>query len=169
MINPDHDCYWTGRHRTHLHWENSSIGGAGVPLAVLKAACDSMGLEMVTCPDPDDEYGELIQTSSILHGAIHDGCFFYMESATEQIVAAILEAVLDLHSHYFGFDIDWSGVKQWLCNEFRQSNNLDLKALPKDKVLRVTYASDHQSFFRRIFQRKDWISVEEGAARLLPR
>lgn len=61
-------------------------------------------------PPRDDEYGAEISVGDVAFGTMHDECFFSLEPASMELKRALIDAVLALHSHYLGSDVDWSMV-----------------------------------------------------------
>ena len=95
MIEPDHVCAWTRRRRSVLRRVEGSLGGAGVPRAVIEAVARRLGVEMSSAIDPTDEYTELL-TVGPWRGTLHDGCFVHLEVDEPAVRAALVEASLEL-------------------------------------------------------------------------
>jgi hypothetical protein len=118
MIEPDHVCSWTRRHRSVLRRVEGSLGGAGIPRAVIQAVAGRLGVAMSSAIDPADEYTELL-TIGPWRGTLHDGCFVHLEVDEPAVRAALVEASFELHEAYLGVHVGASALvaaTEWLAD-----------------------------------------------------
>ena len=99
MIAPDHDCAWTRGRRSAIRRTGGSLGGAGLPRAVLEAVARRLGVELSSTADPEDEHTQLI-TVGPWRGSLHDGCFVHLDADDAEVRGALLAATLELHESY---------------------------------------------------------------------
>ena len=146
----DHHCSWTRRRETELAHRDVALQGAGVPSVVLKAAAALLGRPFSARASVDDEYGQEISVG-IASGSTHDECFFSLTPASLKLTRAVVDAVLTLHSHYLGCDVDWSRVAPEIVNSLKPHRALRLRtSQAKRRVTLRCFEADAGLVARRL-------------------
>jgi len=77
---------------------SATLGGAGIPLPVVEAAAGQLGFGVSVTPTAEPD--TVAVTFGPVRGTLHDGCFLSLEPATDELEAAILHGLRELHSYY---------------------------------------------------------------------
>ena len=135
VITTDHDCAWTRRRRSVLRRAAGTLGGAGLPRAVIESAARRLGVALASAPDPTDEYTELL-TVGPWRGTLHDGCFLHLETDEPRVRTVLLEAALELHEGYLGAQLVPSALVA-AENRLAEGAELLLQSIPDRRELRL--------------------------------
>jgi hypothetical protein len=159
-----HHCWWTRRRLTQLSEQRQHLHGAGVPVAVLKLAADKLGAAFSTRQSTSDEDGEEVAIGDLASGATHDACFFSLEPVTLELKGAVLDAVLDLHAHYLGRDVDWSRIRGTLIDQWRADVTVRIRSFPARGQVTVRRSVAGAGLVSRLFAPSTRIDCSSGVA-----
>ena len=126
----DHQCWWTRRHLTELSERESRLYGVGVPIEALTMAAAELGAALSRRPSATDEYGDDIVLGDVATGGTHDGCFFGLEPVSHDLKRGLLDAVLALHAHYLGREMDWSRIRAELLDLWEPEIAIRMRSFP---------------------------------------
>jgi hypothetical protein len=88
-------------------------------------------------PSADDPYGEDIAIGAIGAGTTHDGCFFSLAPASQELKRSLLDAVLGLHAHYLGSSVRWERVGRPLFDRWEPGLAMRFRSSPSRQTFVV--------------------------------
>lgn len=134
MAKPGHTDWWTRRRTSQLSRRVGGISGAGLSKAVLEGAARRLGYSLTFAPRSGQDYDEAV-TLGPWRGNIHDECFVDIESEDARLRDALLAAVVEMHSPYFGPPLDARCVAA-LQNELTNGVTLRLRSVAEGLVVK---------------------------------